>query len=66
MGLMEKKQDRVGPVDNRPSTNLLHHFAIFYLYFVFKKKKNYYEIKKITNIKKLDGVGPVNNRPSTN
>ena len=24
---MSKKQDRVGPIDNRPSTDKLHHFV---------------------------------------
>ena len=32
-----KKIDRVGPVDNRPSTDSLHHFV--QLFFKIKKKK---------------------------
>ena len=37
IGIFVKKLDGVGPVDNRPSTNKLHHF-------VQKKKKK----KKVT------------------
>ena len=35
-GRVEKKLDGVGPVDNRPSTNQLHHFFHFRSYDVLK------------------------------
>ena len=30
---MKLKLDGVGPVDNRPSTDQLHHFVIFFFFF---------------------------------
>ena len=34
-GYLIKKLDGVGPVDNRPSTNLLHHFFSSFFFFFF-------------------------------